>query len=72
MKLYELVVGKTIVAVAYHAHEFVAFEFSDGSYLRIDQSQQAGALRVSCILGDEQVVHTAVADNLTDDGEELE
>jgi hypothetical protein len=72
MKLNELVVGKTIVSVVYKAHAFVGIEFSDGTYLRIDQSQQAGALRVSCLLGNEQVVHTAVADNLSDDGEELE
>jgi hypothetical protein len=72
MRLHELVVGKTIVSVGYKDHEFVGIEFSDGTYLRIDQSQQAGALRISCLLGNEQVVHTAVADNLSDDGEELE
>lgn len=46
MKLYELVVGKTVVDVQYLEHAVVQFNFDDGTVLEIIQTQQAGALNV--------------------------
>jgi hypothetical protein len=70
MKLNEMVVGKTIESVEYLDHEFVGIGFTDGSYLRIDQSSQSGSLHVNCLLGTDalrslraKTVHRAEPDN---------
>ena len=63
MKLSEMIVGQTIKSVVYHDHMFVGIEFTDGSYLRIDQRSQSGSLHVNCLLGTESVVRLAEPDD---------
>ena len=41
-------VGKTVSRAKYLEHELVAFEFTDGTIMRIAQTRQSGALEVLC------------------------
>lgn len=60
MKLEETVAGKTIAEVMYLSHELVGIEFTDGTYLRIYQPSQSGALNVYYL---DNVAHEVDADD---------
>lgn len=66
MSMTELFTGKTIKSISYLEHEFIGIEFTDDSYLRIEQNSQAGNLHVNCLLGDERDVRVIQADNYDD------
>lgn len=66
-KLCDVVVGKTVWGVTYLDHERIGIAFTDGTYLRIEQPSQSGALYVHYL--DDLVAHEVDADDKENDDE---